>query len=559
MRRRRRKRISPSVSLFPFLAVLICTLGVLIMLLVLAVKSAGTEKANRDNAVAAENARRHAKQVELAADIQRQQDERKAEQAKIIAELEDEIDRRELLAEGFQDDRPKLRRQVAHARDYRAHLENEIANLEKQAAQLADQIKLLDSDLSTIETSVEDDELQRLQQQVAAAEARLIEKRNSTVLVTQKKYSIVPYHGTGGTGRIPVFVECRGDGVILQPWNIRLSKADFYHPVSAGNPIDAALLAVKNYFRQHELADKDQRPYPLLVVRPEGAQAYGLARRSLVSWDDEFGYELVTADKELDFGTVDPQLQQAVATAVENSKLTQLALRQRRAAAYAAATGDLRGFNGLNGTGGKSEFIPGSGGENGQGDATSASGFGESQGVKANSLGSAQQTGFSGDEPENRSAQIGTSFESNADSVANASSQFSGNAQQSEGESSFGSSVSDESLSQSRGSNWALPTETSGATGFVRPVGIVCSADSLSLKNVSGKVVTIPFASDDTEAIDQMVNIVWQRIESWGIAGTNAFWKPNLVVAVSPGAENRFAKLKRLLGNSGLGIEEVSQ
>ena len=40
MRRRRRTRTSLGVSLFPFLAVLICTLGVLIVLLVLAVRSA---------------------------------------------------------------------------------------------------------------------------------------------------------------------------------------------------------------------------------------------------------------------------------------------------------------------------------------------------------------------------------------------------------------------------------------------------------------------------------------------------------------------------------------
>jgi len=56
-----------------------------------------------------------------------------------------------------------------------------------------------------------------------------------------------------------------------------------------------------------------------------------------------------------------------------------------------------------------------------------------------------------------------------------------------------------------------------------------------------------------------MVNIVWQRIEAWGIAGANAFWKPNLVVSVHPGGEARFAKLKRLLNKSGLSIEEVAQ
>jgi uncharacterized protein YlxW (UPF0749 family) len=46
MRRRRKKRSQLSVSLFPFLAVLICTLGVLIVMLVMAVKSAD-DQANK--------------------------------------------------------------------------------------------------------------------------------------------------------------------------------------------------------------------------------------------------------------------------------------------------------------------------------------------------------------------------------------------------------------------------------------------------------------------------------------------------------------------------------
>ena len=44
MSRFRKNRNQPSVSLFPFLAVLICTLGVLIVMLVLAVKSAEVAK-----------------------------------------------------------------------------------------------------------------------------------------------------------------------------------------------------------------------------------------------------------------------------------------------------------------------------------------------------------------------------------------------------------------------------------------------------------------------------------------------------------------------------------
>ena len=57
MSRLRKNLNQPSVSLFPFLAVLICTLGVLIVMLVLAVKSAEVakeeKKAAQDEAAAA--------------------------------------------------------------------------------------------------------------------------------------------------------------------------------------------------------------------------------------------------------------------------------------------------------------------------------------------------------------------------------------------------------------------------------------------------------------------------------------------------------------------------
>jgi hypothetical protein len=118
---------------------------------------------------------------------------------------------------------------------------------------------------------------------------------------------------------------------------------------------------------------------------------------------------------------------------------------------------------------------------------------------------------------------------------------------------------SQQSLAASRGGNWALPTETEGATGYVRPVSIFCGTDSIALQNVAGEMVSIPIEDDISVAIDDMVNVIWQRIDAWGIAGANAYWKPSLVVSVRRGAQHRFESLKRLLKGSGLTIEEVEQ
>jgi len=86
MRRRRRQNVQPGVSLFPFLAVLICTLGVLIVLLVLAAKSATIAQAQQETAIVNEAADQAAQKA--AAEL-----EKRNKQQAIVARLEDQIDR----------------------------------------------------------------------------------------------------------------------------------------------------------------------------------------------------------------------------------------------------------------------------------------------------------------------------------------------------------------------------------------------------------------------------------------------------------------------------------
>ena len=120
MRRRRAKSVQPGVSLFPFLAVLICTLGVLIVLLVLAVKSASIQKANRENAVANNEAEAARVAAQEAADVAAARITKQQRQKEAIQQLENDIDLHILEAEGLEDDRPRIRREVTKARDYRA-------------------------------------------------------------------------------------------------------------------------------------------------------------------------------------------------------------------------------------------------------------------------------------------------------------------------------------------------------------------------------------------------------------------------------------------------------
>jgi hypothetical protein len=78
----------------------------------------------------------------------------------------------------------------------------------------------------------------------------------------------------------------------------------------------------------------------------------------------------------------------------------------------------------------------------------------------------------------------------------------------------------------------------------------------LTLKDASGKQVTIEFGANPTRDIDQMINVLWQRIDSWGIAGANAFWKPALEVTVESGGEMRFRQLQSMLRGSGVTVQK---
>ena len=75
-----------------------------------------------------------------------------------------------------------------------------------------------------------------------------------------------------------------------------------------------------------------EEPYPLLLVRPDGIEAYYAARAGMESWGSEFGYELIGGDWKLDYRQPDPQLAEVVRRAVDNGPNQPGPADRRRAA-----------------------------------------------------------------------------------------------------------------------------------------------------------------------------------------------------------------------------------
>jgi hypothetical protein len=565
MRRRRKKRNHLSVSLFPFLAVLICTLGVLIVMLVMAVKSADlqAEKTQAD-------------------DIQEKQSR--------IDDLQNAVDFRTVQMEGIEMSRPEIVSRLNESRSNRSYLENEIRKLKQKFQRLAEELIELDQDpevsLAGVSEYSEENanaEIQKLEQEIESATSSLKTKRELADQIGEAKYVIVPHKGGGGTFRRPIFLECTRSGITLQPSGIVLETGEFAPPLEPGNMLDSALLAIREYWQRYDLAGENGSPYPLIVVRPDGAETFVLARRAMTSWDDEFGYELVESDKSLDFGTKDPQLAAEINDAIEEARRrqrfrqAQLAAMERGTARFSAPV-SRPGLTASKTHGG---FVASPVGSTDRG-----SSFDRRRERRDSFLGDGSSLDHFRDH-DDMLAQQGNSFDpiedaddafpgqaSNSSTAPAQDNRFIANQNSAETQStaSFQNGVSQDgtssqqasqnpyaqnSLAGERGQNWALPTQTPGATGYLRPIRIICSSNSLEILSSRGASKRIPMVEQTRQSIDPLIDEIWKQIESWGISGANSYWKPQLRFTIQPGGQQRFAELKELLDQSGLVIEEM--
>ncbi|MFM7563772.1 MAG: hypothetical protein ACKO81_12120 [Planctomycetota bacterium] len=601
--KRRKRPDDPTVSLFPFLTVLICTIGMLIVLLVISVRQVGS----KSQQIAAENAEK---------------------QRTELAELQADLDLHEIRAEGWTDIRESRVAELRAAHEERSYIEQALRELDDEAKTIAAQLQQLGAEAADDQAvKAEEKIVSQLRADLELEKKRLDEKK--PLAEAPVMYNLVPYSGGGGTNRRPIYVECVNQKLILQPLGIELRVDDFVVPGEPGNPLDAGLTAIKEYWRRFDLAGEQGAPYPLLVVRPSGAQAYAVARRAMTSWVDEFGYELIPERKPIKFGTPDPQLAEEVRKAVEQARKNQALLAeqlqyrervlQQRAIAKQMATGG--GSGGLradrarggftsdpryasthsqDGSGAaavkkllgseeaKSELAgsgAGTGDQGGSGNSATSSPEKESaqfsltrpaNGGNAASNGSMERSESAADQKSE--AQANSTYQpsnltkpASAASSGNSSGQAGGAAAKSMNTSGKGeggtaplsSGTAPASLAESRGADWALPGKnTQRATAYLRPIRVICSDEELVI--VTGPETPlaeklIKFNQGTSSAVEPLVGSLWRLIDSWGPTPDNGYWKPVLKVETIPGGEHRARDLKALMQDSGIDFSEEEQ
>ena len=297
-----RKRTQLSPSLFPFLAVLVCTLGTLILLLALVSQNAAT-----------------AAEVEAQKQLEEQRDTKPRLSAKAANEL---IDEAQFRVDALVSVRDQQVADIEERRDQLGHLDDHMERLKSELKKLNEQMKIA---VGRIESSeIDPQQIVFLEQQIDAENKKLGELRTE-LREGNSRVVIVPYTGVNGTDRRPVYLECTEKGLTIWPEGILIPESALENSVKGANPLDAALRVVRHHALQN-YGDKVS-PYPLLVVRPNGIKAYAVARHAMRDWDDQFGYELVSGEKELAFPKADPLLKPRIEQEVREAMRQQSMLR----------------------------------------------------------------------------------------------------------------------------------------------------------------------------------------------------------------------------------------
>jgi len=158
-----------------------------------------------------------------------------------------------------------------------------------------------------------DEERSRQERDLARLEAVLARVRAERERDRQT-YSIVPYRGKQGENRKPLYIECSASGLVFLPDRLEIDPVA--HPRRALDEIDRRADEQNKRLKAMAL-QATQRPYLMLLVRPDGIGAYYRFQVLTKPYDIDFGYELVDADWVLDI-PAEVEQQVAGATSVDN-------------------------------------------------------------------------------------------------------------------------------------------------------------------------------------------------------------------------------------------------
>jgi hypothetical protein len=267
-----RKRKKLEVSTFPFLAVLLCTMGSLILLLLVIDKQA--KKAALEKLFLAKTINSNSKELEFqkAEDFLEKEKLLKSEIEKLrLNYVSDKTEEpKNLVQDKNLETLKKLEIQIAGILKDETLLKNTLENKLQGNREIENGNKTVSSSLLRLEASLE--ELKKSK-----------EKEKAT-------YSIIPYTGKKGLNRKPLYLECVEKGVVFHPDGKLISPE--LEPTIFLMELESRCEQLKTYLVE-QLGDPNASPYLMLLVRPDGISNYWGLQTIIKRLDLDFGYELI--------------------------------------------------------------------------------------------------------------------------------------------------------------------------------------------------------------------------------------------------------------------------
>ncbi len=298
MRRRRHKL---EVSTFPFLAVLLCAMGSLILLLLVIDRRAkAVARARAIAALERLEAEDTAAAVERAAELERR---RQALHAVLENQAHDMLGKIQSVQAASQAALKSLSAEQSKSNELEARITEASSRLAERRAALstrratvADQTHLTDAAKKGLARLAA--ELAQLEQSLAALKA--LRQRE------KQMFSVVPYKGKRGDNRKPIYVECTEAGLVFHPDRKVLTDVS-----ESGKEIRDEVGRRLELLRAASGATgarAGETAYLLMLVRPNGVKVYYHALAALSGLKVDFGYEFIDNDWVLDFPADDGPL-----------------------------------------------------------------------------------------------------------------------------------------------------------------------------------------------------------------------------------------------------------
>jgi hypothetical protein len=271
------------VQLFPFLAVLVSAIGALVLLLLAINRQATMQAIARAVGLLAQQTSSEEEAMTLRSDELESQVITLRDQLRRLGDQQKGVDE-SLVAT----DR-KVYRDAARAESSRAAM----AGVRARRTEV-------ERNLETVERQIAAGE---------AARARLAAERSNP----DRTFVPIVHPGANGTDRQPIYIECSGESVTIWPEYVVVPTDALNSSEYARAALARTIRALGQYYLDRDSQSepgvrKWLEPYPLLLVRPDGVDAYYAVCESLVRQRGFlFGYELIESDWSLRFPDPDPR------------------------------------------------------------------------------------------------------------------------------------------------------------------------------------------------------------------------------------------------------------